>query len=206
MKILIVDNHDLIIDSLSRLIIENNISNNILSATNGAQALELAIAHNPKLIISDYKMGELNGLQLLIEVKKNNLLSKFMIISMVDEAAVIEQLVNNDINGYVNKDCNKAELLDGIQKVLNGEKFFCKNTQETLKKHKRSNKQDVFLSKREIETLRLISMDKKNQEIASVLNISVSTVETHKKNLIKKLGVNGAAGLIRYVAESKMFD
>lgn len=205
-KIVIADNHDLIIDGLVRLIVDHNISKTIYKASNGLDAFNLSVAHTPDLIISDYKMGAFNGLELLTRVRQHGLKAKFLVISMVNEAAIVENLVEHGADGFMNKESSVDELLYGINEVLQGRKCFCRITQETLKAARRFNQAGVFLSKRELEVLKMVVAEKKNQQIAEELHIHVSTVETHKKNLIRKLGVKTSIGLAKYALEHNIFD
>jgi DNA-binding NarL/FixJ family response regulator len=206
MKILIADNHELVLDSLEQIISSNLLATVLFRATNGKQALDIAKYKQPDLIISDYRMEEMNGLELLIAAKKENPTVKFLVVSMVNEPLVIEALVQNGVDGYVNKDCDKWEILKSIKTILGGQSFFCKSTYRIMKSSKLTYNERPYLSKRELEILKLVYAEKKNQEIAVLLGISVSTVETHKKNLIKKLKVKTTVGLIKYVAQNQLFS
>lgn len=205
MKIIIADNHDLIIDGLARMIQEKNISDTIYKAHNGLEAMTLVTKHTPDLIISDYRMGEFNGLELLIRVRREQIKSKFLVISMVNEAAIVEKLIEHGADGFINKESPVDEIIYGMNEVCKGAKYFCRITQEILKEAKKPDRAEVFLSRRELEVLRMVVREKKNQEIAHELHIEVSTVETHKKNLIRKLGVKSSIGLVRYALENNLF-
>lgn len=205
MKIVIADNHDLIIDGLARMIGDRNISQTIYKAHNGREALDLAITHTPDLIISDYKMEEFNGLELLIRVRQEALKAKFLVISMVNEAAIVEKLIEHGVDGFMNKESPVDEMIYGISEIRKGKKYFCRITQEALKEARKSNQSEIFLSGRELEVLKMVLEEKKNQQIAEELHIHVSTVETHKKNLIRKLGVKSSIGLVRYALENNLF-
>jgi DNA-binding NarL/FixJ family response regulator len=206
MKFLIADNHDIMLEGVSRLLNEKNIPDNTFKASNGVEALPIALEKKPDFIISDYKMEGMNGLELLIKIKEKELDCKFLVISMIDEAAIIETLIKYGVDGFVSKESPKEEIIEAVKHIQDGRKYYCRNTQEVLKQFRRLKNDTVFLSKRELEILKMVVAEKKNQEIASDLNISVSTIETHKKNLIKKLGVKGSVGLVRYALEKKLFD
>lgn len=206
MKIVLADNHDLIIDSISRLLMEKQLAQEVYKAQNGEAALELVIKHSPDLIISDYKMDGMNGLELLIKARNAEIKSKFLIISMINEHAIIETLIGQGVDGFINKESSRSEMLFGIMEVIRGEKYLCHITQETLKKAKNNSFSNPFLSRRELEVLELVTKEKKNREIAEGLHINVSTVETHKKNMIRKLGVKNTIGLLRYAIEHKLFE
>jgi len=205
MKILLADDHDIVIDGLAQRIQKNGISSSILKAYNGEEALKLALLHAPDIIISDYMMEGMNGLELLINVRREGIKSKFLVVSMLDEASMVETLIEQGADGFMNKESAADEMIYGIMQIAEGKTFFCKMTQEILKKSRRGNTKDIALSRRELEVLRMVMDEMKNTEIAEELNISVSTVETHKKNMIKKVGARNSIGLVRYTIENNIF-
>lgn len=206
MKILIVDNHDFILDSVRNVLQSNMLFTSIQTVNNPKIALESILLTKPDIIISDYKMPEMNGMELVMALKEYKISSKIIILSMVDEGEVIEILLNQGISAFINKESATINLSLAIDEVLKGNTFLCFHTQEVLKKHRQTSNTSVFLSKRELQILKWIVAEYKNQDIAHELNISVSTVETHKKNLIKKLNVKGVVGLVRYALEKQLFD
>jgi len=206
MNILLVDNHELILDSILQIITDTVVDANVYKALNGLDAYNLAKINMPDVVISDYKMEGMNGMELFMALKQENINAKFLIISMINEYAVINALINEGISGYINKESDKWEISKGIKMVLEGKPFFCSATKAIINNHQHSHAVSPYLSKREKEILRYVYAEKKNQEIAALLNISVSTVETHKKNLIKKLKVKTTVGLIKYVAENDIIN
>lgn len=205
MKILLVDNHDLVIDGLARLLKLNGLSSQVKKAHDGESAFALAQTYLPDLIISDYRMPLMNGLQLLVEIKAVGLKCHFLVISMIDEAVIVETLLNHGADGFVNKESTTDEMLYGVSEVLKGNRFLCRITQGLLKKSKNSV-DEMFLTRRELQILKLVVDERKNKEIANDLHINVSTVETHKKNIIRKVGVKSSMGLVRYALENQLFD
>jgi DNA-binding NarL/FixJ family response regulator len=206
MKVLVVDNHDLILHSLTQMLKEENIASEILTAGNVTEGVEKAVELKPNLIISDYKMGNGNGLDLFYELRAEGIYSKFLIISMIDEGALINMLYNEGVDGYINKESSKSEIINGITQIIQGNKYLCELSRKSLKNFKATHSDNKFLSKRELEILKLVVQERKNQDIAELLNITVSTVETHKKNLIKKLGVKSSIGLVKYSLDNKIFE
>lgn len=205
MKVLIIDNHEFILESVKNLVLESGQIKEVETVNSPRLALEMIQDMLPDVIISDYKMDEMNGLELLINIRSFNKTSKIIMLSMVDEGEVIETLIQQGVNGYVHKESSIGNIAKALQRVTNDKQYYCVKTQEILKKHRSRNERSFFLSKRELEILKLIVDEVKNKEIALELNISVSTVETHKKNLIKKLGVKTTVGLVKYVVENQLF-
>jgi DNA-binding NarL/FixJ family response regulator len=206
MKVLIVDNHELILESIEAIIMEKYPKCWVKKVMNGKDALEEAKKFNPDCIISDYKMEGLTGLELLGELRIASLTTRFLVISMIQEMAVIRAFMDNRVSGYISKDAEKREIQRGIYTVLEGGRFFCTLTKELINADKGRVTSTPFFSKRELEVMKLIYAEQKNQEIASRLNISVSTVETHKKNILKKLNVKGTVGLIKYIVKENLFS
>jgi DNA-binding NarL/FixJ family response regulator len=206
MKVLIVDNHELILESIEAIIMVKYPKCWVKKVMNGKEALEEAKRFIPDCIISDYKMEGLTGLELLSELKIASISTRFLVISMIQEMAVIRAFMDNGVSGYISKDAEKREIQRGIYTVLEGGQFFCSLTKELINADKGRVTSAPFFSKRELEVMKLIYAEQKNQEIASRLNISVSTVETHKKNILKKLNVKSTVGLIKYIVQENLFS
>ncbi len=205
MKILLVDNHDLIIDGLARLLKSNGVASETLKAHDGLSAISIAKEIDLDLIISDYRMPEMNGMELLITLNSEGIKTPILFVSMIDEAAIIETLINQGASGFINKEATTDEMVYGISQVLAGKQYLCRITQQILKKAT-PIEDDSFLTRRELQILKLVVQEKKNKQIAEELHINVSTVETHKKNLIKKLGLKSTLGLVKYALKHKLFE
>ena len=205
MKILIADNHELILESMRSMLEEHFSQASLRKASDGASALEEARRFRPDLIISDFKMPGLNGLELLSRLKHEAWKGKFIVLTMVNELMVIQALMAMKADGIISKECDKSEILKGTAAVLKGETFVCSYTQSVLKQSQQPQSIVPVLSKREQEVLRLICEEKKNKEIAEALHISVYTIESHKKNLIRKLNVKSTVGLVKYAYDSGLY-
>lgn len=205
MKILIIDNHELILDSIKILLNENFPEAKIWLSQNSELGKNYLSDLSFDYIICDYKIDNLNGLDVFQYFKKSGKNGKFLIISMINDPIIIETILEHGVNGFICKEGSKTELIRAIQELKNKDKFICLASQEILKGHKRKSKTQVFLTKREYEIMSLIMKEFKNQDIAKKLSISVSTVETHKKNLISKLQVKGTVGLVKYALENQLF-
>lgn len=205
MKVLIIDNHELILDSIRVLVQENFPDAKIWTSQNSELGKNYIKDILFDYIICDYKIDELNGIDIFQYSKSLDKKSLFIIVSMINDPIVIETILEHGINAFICKEGSKTELVKAIHELRKNDRFICVVTQETLKDHKRKSKSQIFLTKREYEILSLIMKEFKNQDIAKKLSISVSTVETHKKNLIGKLQVKGTVGLVKYALENQLF-
>jgi DNA-binding NarL/FixJ family response regulator len=206
MKILIIENHPIFASGLKNLLQKEIIGTKIDQAETIEEA-QLLISHNfYDLIFCDYFLADRTGLEFFINAKENLSNSKFILVSIIQNIDIIEIALQKGIAGFFSKDCGNEELIFGTNSILAGNIYVCDFTKNLIKKHKESQDQQPFITKRELDIIRLIIKDYKNQDIAELLHISVSTVESHKKNLIKKFNVNGSAGLVRFVIENKLVE
>ena len=202
-KILMVDDHQLIIDGLISLL---NKREDILVAgvaNNGRDALQMLKIVEPELVLMDIDMPVMNGIDALREIKKTNPSTRVIILSMHEEAGMIKNLVALGADGYLLKSCSQEELLHAIDTVAAGQPCFSHGVTLSLLNTKdtgiySSVQQTEALSERETEVIRLIAEGFSNKEIGSKLFISHRTVDTHRTNLMKKLNVSNIAGLISY--------
>lgn len=204
-KILLVDNHDLILDGLSRVLQSNNVASKVIKAHGGEEAIAAVNQFSPDLIVSDYRMPGINGLEMLVKLKNQHVKTPVLFVSMINEPTVINHLLRTGASGFINKESTTDEMVFGVREILEGKQYLCRITQ-SLVENNQATDNHPFITKREIEILRLIVDEKKNQQIANELHINVSTVETHKKNLIKKLNVKTSLGLVKYALKHQIFD
>jgi len=202
-KILIADDHQLIIDGLISLLKNEEEIFVAGMANNGKEALQLLPVLEPDLVLMDIDMPVMNGINALREIKKTYPAIRVIILSMHAEAGMIKSLVDLGADGYLLKSCSQDELLRAIRSVALGQSYFSNGVTLSLLSAKGKGFQAVsqqaeILSDRETEVLQLIAEGFSNKEIGGKLFISHRTVDTHRTNLMKKLNVNNIAGLISY--------
>jgi two-component system response regulator NreC len=204
-RILLVDDHQLIIDGLKGFFQNSENYTVVGEANNGVEAIHLAGVLDPDVILMDIEMPEITGIQACEEIKRSNSKSKIIIVSMHQEKELIKKLVEKGADGYLLKNSNKDEVLLAIQTVLEGKPYFSQDvTLSLLKKSLESTKHSFSgseleaLTDREIEILKQVAEGLTNKEIGDKLFISHRTVDTHRTNLMKKLEINNVAGLIRF--------
>jgi len=207
-NLIIADDHSIFLEGITALISSNTI-NVIANCKNGQEVLDTLKTQKPDLVISDINMPVMDGITLTKKIKKLYPEIKIMMLSMYEEKYIINKALKGGADGYMSKNSGKDEILNAIESCMKGEKFTVptqnKFTQSSLKANDKQLK-DVTLTSREKQILKLITEEIGNSEIALTLDISKRTVETHKKNLILKLGVTNTVGLIKIAIKNKLLD
>lgn len=205
-NILVVDDHQLVIDGLKSMLLQLDNLNTVDEAINGQQALELIVANPEKyqLIITDITMPLINGIELCKIIKSKYSYIKVLILSMHNSLSIVKDAINAEADGYMLKNTGKEEFTKGIEKILGDGTYF---SQEILPiilnqyKRGKTEQQISSLSQREKEVLELIVQEYTSKEIADKLNISKQTVDTHRLNIMQKTGCKSLVGLIKFAVE-----
>jgi len=210
-SIIIADDHSMFLDGLRSILSEEKNITIVLAATKGTQVLKyLQVNSVPKidLVITDINMPEMDGIALNKAIKESFPKVKTLVVSMLEEPAKIQSLIDTDANGYLSKNAEKSELLKAIKTILKGENYFSSRIKSILMEamFASKSKPKISLTKREREVLKLIAKEFTTKEIATKLFLSTHTIESYRKNLISKLSVRNIAGLTRYAIEEGMLD
>jgi len=204
-KLFLVDDHQMFLDGLESLLKDVETLTIVGKASNGKEALEL-IDESVEIVLMDISMPEIDGIELNRILKSKFSRINTIAISMHNDAKILGKLIKGDINGYLLKNAEKNELLEAINTVARGDNYFSEEIKKTYQDSlfKRENTQDQVpeLSKREIEVLSEIINELTTREIAEKLFISQHTVESHRKNMLSKLGARNTAGLVKYALEN----
>ena len=206
-KIIIVDDHKMFVDGLSSILSQEKDIDIVLTSSSANQVLTYLKANpeeNIDLVITDINMPEMDGIELNAHIKEDFPTVKTLVVSMLHDAKKIKTLTEAHVNGYVSKNTTKQELIQAIQTILGGENYFTSAVKDLLMEAILSGKkeEEIKLTSREIEVIKLIAKEFTTQEIADKLFLSKHTIESYRKNLISKLGVRNLAGLTRYAIES----
>ena len=146
-------------------------------------------------------MPDINGIELAKELKNKASHLKIIFLTTHKEASVITKAIKANPDGYLLKNTDKIELKTAIRKVLEGNKYFNKQIENIIYA---ANTNTINLSKREKEVLILIAEEKTTSEIAKLLFVSINTIETHRKNLIRKTESKNVVGLIKYAINNNL--
>lgn len=206
-KILLADDHHLVRKGFRALLEGIDFVEVTGEAANGQELIGL-LRRGIKVDIAllDYEMPLLNGLETLEQIKRDFFGVKVILLTMLNQRELIQSAVEKGVHGFLFKNASLDELSDAIRRVARGENYFSSEVTLTLLKSTHNPVQGLLhqLSEREIEVLRLVAQGYSSTEIGAQLFISPRTVDTHRNNLIHKLGVNGIAGLVQFALKNKL--
>lgn len=204
-KVLVVDDHPMLRNGLVSLVNEQADMTVVGEAANGRQAVERVEETHPDLVLMDINMEgsvDVNSTRL---ITRHHPETKVLAFSMHQEAHIVKNMMEAGASGYLLKSVGHDEVITGIRKVASGENYYCEEVLDLITDILTGNSsvsQQVKLSNRESEVLSFVAKEFSNQEISEHLSMSLRTVETHKRNLIKKLGVRNVVGLAKYAMEN----
>ena len=202
-KLMLVDDHPLFREGIAaRLRMYDGIEI-IDEADNGKQLLEKLKTMQPDIVMMDISMPEINGMDALEILNEKYPSIKVIILSMHDDQEYILNVIRAGAAGYLLKDISGEDMIAAIQKVYEGGQYFSNEVAAILAKGY-SDSGSRILTTREQLVLRLISHGHNDKKIANQLDISVRTVETHKRNIKKKLEIENTSGLVRYAIEHRL--
>jgi two-component system, NarL family, nitrate/nitrite response regulator NarL len=206
-RLALVDDHQIVIDGLIALLNTQKNIEIVATANSGSKMLQLLNQIHIDILLSDIVMDDISGQELAKEVRRLFPHVKIIALSMSGIGEVVEEMVNDaDISGYLLKQTGKDELVMAIEKVYSGGIYFQQKILDELEKQSQLRKDlhEVHLTLREKEIIILMEKDFSNKLIADNLNISVRTVETHRKNILKKTGTNNLLSLLKWAYEHKI--
>ncbi|MDW7692084.1 response regulator transcription factor [Flammeovirgaceae bacterium SG7u.111] len=201
-KILIADDHQLFRDGIISLLSSVETFEVLGGVSNGKELLdELRAGKMPHVVLLDLGMPVMDGFEVLKIAKKEFPKIKFIAISMHDDGQYVVKCVRSGAFGYLLKNADKEELIEAIETVVDGHKYFNRRITELMINNMAvEGTQIKKLSERESEILEMVSDGKTTKEIADELCVSTRTVETHRVNMMKKLAVTNTAELIKKAA------
>lgn len=193
-KVMLVDDHALIREGIKQLLEFDGSIDVIEQASGGAECLEKLQHVQPDILLLDINMPNVNGIEVLEEIKKKNIPVKVLMLTVHSEAEYLVQAVDIGANGYILKDSGSEELKKAIQSVMDGDSYIQPSLIPSLNSrlvNRDIDKEKIAaLTKREMEILTQIAGGMFNKEIAMNLNISERTVKNHISNIFKKIDVS----------------
>ncbi len=198
-NVVIVDDHPMVAEGIQSILESYDDICVVACLTNGREIVEQAENLQPDVILMDLNMPEINGLTATEMILERSPDTRILVLSMHDSPEYISTALRHGAMGYVLKDVPTDEIKTAIETVMRGERYLCTGAQGSLEPVASGDREQ--LTNREQTVLLQLAQGKSNKEVAMTLDISVRTVETHRKNIKRKLGISSTAGLTRYALE-----
>jgi len=207
-KLFIADDHQMFIDGLKALLKDTHWIEIIGEANNGKEVIEKIEEIQPDVLLLDVGMPELNGIDTTKIIHEKYPAIKIIALTMYDDQYRVSKMMKAGVQGYLLKNTTKHELLEAIDTVQLGEQYIHENLKRfTLTNHKTEEQPLISkLTKREIEIIQLILKSATNKEIADKLFLSELTINTHRKNAMRKLELKNTASLVQFALENNLHE
>lgn len=212
MKILLVDDHGMFLDGMLNILNEVEEIKEVAAISDPSEALAILKKRSIDVLITDISMPGMTGKQLCKEALKINPNIRTLVVTMHDEYHHISSLLEAGAAGYLLKNTRQDELIEAIMTVYQGRNYYSNEVKdiivESMSRSPNSTIkiQQAKLTEREIQIVKLIATEHTTQEIADKLYISLYTVESHRKNIMRKTDTRNMAGLIKYALKAGVIE
>ena len=211
MRVLLADDHSLVRRGMRSLLETEESIEVVAEAADGLEALRLCEEHHPDLLILDVAMPKLNGIDVAQRVQKMQPPPRAIMLSMHLDESYVMRALNAGARGYLLKDATDEDLLPAIRAVAAGKSYFSPAVSgvlaaeyvEQLQERGLTDSYDL-LTDREKEVLQLLAEGRSNKEVAALLELGLSTVETHRGNLMQKLNLHSTADIVLYAVRKRL--
>jgi len=210
-RIVIADDHEMVRLGLVTLLESHLGCKVVAQADSGEAAIEMVRLHSPDIAILDISMpGRLDGLAATREISKDMPKVRVLILTMHASKQLVREILEAGARGYVMKSDAARDLITAIDTLLEDKLFFTQTISEILLdgflEKPQPMRTENLLTKREIEIVSLLARGKSNKEVATDLNISLRTAETHRANIMNKLQLHSVQDLVRYAVKNKLVE
>jgi len=213
-KILLVEDQRFMREGFRALVKDQTELEVVGEADNGKEAIDKALALAPHIVVMDITLrdSELTGIQATRKIKAVRPEIKVLALSQWEDGPSIKGMIAAGASGYLSKSCTVEELHDAIEAVMQGKPYFSAEVNAAVQEEFVNLTQNAFrrpphgLSEREVEVLRRTALGENAKTIAEALTLSSKTVETHRRNLMKKLGIDNLADLIKFALREKIIQ
>ncbi|MVT11740.1 response regulator transcription factor [Chitinophaga tropicalis] len=204
-KVIVVEDHPIMVEGLKNILLNDAGIEMKGDYGNGKSVLQALEKEQPDVILMDVNLPDISGVTLCMEIKKKYEDIRIIGLSIHDEQPVIHSMLQNGASGYVLKNALGTEIIRAIYAIMDGEEYLCSNTKEALKNADAELLKAIpRITRREKEILQLIGKGLTTMQIADQLFISTHTVESHRKNLMEKFGVNNTTTVVKLATEYKL--
>lgn len=206
-RVFLVDDHQMVLDGISSILEDVENIKVVGTALNGEHALRALGVEGVDVLLLDINMPEMDGIEVVRQMEKQDIHVNTLILTMHNNPQFTKQLIELGVEGCILKNSGKKELVYAINEVNEGRRYYGEDVTGTLFDSLEKTKKavdEVLLTKREVEIIKLIATEFTTNEIAEKLMISSFTVDTHRKNIVNKLGVKNIAGLVKFAFEHQL--
>ena len=206
--ILLADDHAVVRQGFKMILAAQPDMEIVGEAGNGREALDLAGQLQPDVIVMDVAMPELNGIEATRRIAALSPRSRVLALSMHKDSVYVREILRAGARGYLLKDSIASDLLAAVRAIARGEGYLSPGVSDAVLNDYRRQVTDPIdmLSSREREVLQMIAEGKTNKEIATVLNLSVYTVDAHRGRIMEKLNVHSVTDLVRFAVRCGLVD
>lgn len=201
-EIIIADDHEIVRAGLRRIFSIDKKIFIVGEASNGLEAIELVRFYSPHIALLDINMSKMDGIEAAKVISNEFPTTIVAMLTAYEDYKYIEKAFSVGARGYLSKDVSPGFLIDAIYRLISGERVFSRSILNILERphlfETEKANENVSLTPRENEILQFIALGKTSQEIADILNISLRTVQNHRSNIMQKLCIKTAAGLVRF--------
>ena len=212
-RIYLADDHQILIDGISSLLQTIPNFEVVGFSLNGTTLFDEVTQNKTDVLILDINMPKKDGIAVIKEFAEKGFPCKVIILSSYDDLKLIKEIMKLGASGYLTKQCAAENIVEAIQVVYRGEEYFSDTVREKIfnnitKDNPKLNRinpiTNALLTERELEIITLISLEYSGKEISEQLYISINTVETHRKNIMKKLKLKNTISLVKYAINNNL--
>ncbi|HRM12460.1 MAG TPA: response regulator transcription factor [Flavobacterium sp.] len=212
-KIHLADDHQILIDGIRTLLHAIPVFEVVGFSLNGSALFNEVSNNKSDILILDLNMPEKDGIEVIKEFSKKGFPCKVIVLSSHDDLRIIKEVMKLGASAYLTKKCAGENIVEAVHSVSRGEEYFCKSVREKIfntvakdnpKLIRQEANSNSILTDRELEIIKLISLEYSGKEISDQLFISTNTVETHRKNIMKKLDAKNSISLVKYALRNNL--
>jgi DNA-binding NarL/FixJ family response regulator len=212
-RIHLADDHQIILHGIQTLLQTIPNFEVVGSSLNGTTIYNDVTKNQADVLVLDISMPEKDGIEVVKEFAEKGFPCKVIILSSYDDLKLIKEIMDLGVSGYLTKQCAGDNIIEAVQAVANGEEYFCESIREKIFSNATKNNPKLstykpnvnpLLTEREIEIIILIALEYSGKEISEQLFISINTVETHRKNIMKKLKAKNTIGIVKYAMNNHL--
>jgi len=203
-KVFIVDDHPMVIEGMVAMIQKEPAIELAGYAMNAASCFGYFVQNTADVVLMDINLPDKSGIELCKELKERKPEVNILAISSFNQGSYIKQMMEHGASGYVFKNVSREELLQAITKVASGQQYLSFEAGASMREEKKRTEALPVLTKREKEVLQMIAEGLTNPQIAEKLFVSQSTVDSHRKSVMTKIGVKNTASLLKFCVENEL--